>query len=85
MVHTGSSLALVPIGWRFIVSPASRQQEVNILAADVKKWVEKQQQQKHLTMQKTMYFHSAINKTLWSNCFLSVSLCSPAGSWVDLL
>lgn len=50
-----------------------------------KKWVEKQQQQqKHLTMQKTIYFHSAINKTLWSNSSLSLS-SSRAGSWMDLL
>lgn len=34
-MHAGSSLALVALGLRFIVSPATRQQEVNILAVDV--------------------------------------------------
>lgn len=85
VVHTVSSLALVALGLGFIVSPATRQQEVNILAVDVesrKKNNNNKRKKKYLTMLSTIYFHSAINKTLWSNCSLSLRLL-PQPCWLS--
>lgn len=45
VVHTGSSLAPVALGFGIIVSPATRQQDVNIFGCGWRKSVEKQQQQ----------------------------------------